>query len=894
MKKSFDPQNLNYVPSEKAYYQEQLNTCKDNIFFSSVEELAQLIVDLKALKTALESDIAIVTTPNTLELHNEYSTAAEYFHPEYYEDACAQIFRTMVLSTIEEFTAELEAETPEQKQARVNERVKRHDDEVLRVKQNAELLNKRFVSDEILISHAESEMYEKFCITTKKKAACELCLSTSKVLAQIEHLTELNNREETERLSPALVEMKITYSTREFNNIREKFLSILVHGLKIQRPGDDEIAEYSLETMKINLMNIFLMFHSSAITIKEFQRNYDARMQKYLLEDSLPLLSIVLNASEDEHRLFMDYSLQRWDLSKAELFGEDVAIEITRLDCRISALKDVIIPHQIPTAEFEAWDDEFVQALAERGDNIKALAACFALENSKMSVEQIANDELIAIHQIFRFSKQNVIDLLDKADMYFSNIIERTTVKYKDILSMSDERLAIWLSTTDNVYTVARARTLMNYFFMPKEMILQAEPELFYAIFSDPQYAIAVFNKDAHYVAAEALAECLSQASKTLFSYFDAFKDNGYMVNITKISAFPTFLVRELQKIGLDFQQCRAIYDLFVLKNYGFTTNYVKSIGELDFDKYKFNYGMAIGVRFDAAQAEVIRGILDPYVEALETVLNSRTSGLPEKFGYLAEILSQPEDELDIAALCTALENRVKVSSLTQGNVTAKHLQLYQHLLASNAAKYCKTDGHFANLINVLNEVFSEHADFPKNDMGLNSNKDAGPLFKAIFCHIPEEITELLNSGTLPIGRNFKGASYLACAALDVLDDVANIDVYHMIKKKIEQCTQKKLYIFLFGNKIANKSNAYQLAFAITRGDDYIVQALLARDADLYSKLKDFDNQTPLELAAKLTGASRECILSDLLTMQELHQFLKLEDAKQAVITQAPKQAFGT
>lgn len=370
MKKSFDPQNLNYVPSEKAYYQEQLNNCKDKIFFSSEEELAQLIVELKDLKIALESCTTAIACENTQELQNEYETAAEYFNSEYYEENCTIIFRQMIIDTISEFINDLQNDTGEQMLARIAERVKRKNDEDLRVKQNAVLLSKRFSSDEPLVSRQEAEMYEKHCITTKKKSDCELCLNATKLLAQIDELIDINNLEESESLTVVLNDMKLEYKLREFKRIREQFLSILIHGLKMDRPSDEMIAGYSLYTMKANLINIFLMFHSGILTLKEFIKNYDLETQLCLLEDSMPLLSIIMNASDDQQKLFMNYSCQRLKLTSADNIDEDSANAITRLDYRLNVLKNVVIAYEIPLADFESWDDSFVQQLSEREDQL--------------------------------------------------------------------------------------------------------------------------------------------------------------------------------------------------------------------------------------------------------------------------------------------------------------------------------------------------------------------------------------------------------------------------------------------------------------------------------------------------------------------------------------------
>ena len=72
----------------------------------------------------------------------------------------------------------------------------------------------------------------------------------------------------------------------------------------------------------------------------EFIKNYDLETQLCLLEDSMPLLSIIMNASDDQQKLFMNYSCQRLKLTSADNNDEDSANAITRLDYRLNVLKN--------------------------------------------------------------------------------------------------------------------------------------------------------------------------------------------------------------------------------------------------------------------------------------------------------------------------------------------------------------------------------------------------------------------------------------------------------------------------------------------------------------------------------------------------------------------------
>jgi len=893
MKKSLNPLRHNYVENEADYFGREITSYLDDILFLNNEEFIKTITDLESLSSALIAGEAIVTTGAITKLQEFYTDAESNFNEDYDED-CPQTLRSMVLEAIARFTALLKKELADGiQQERINARKERHEQETKSREANKALLARRQNSDDYL-TPAEILANEEFTIFTKLRADATLCLKVAELMEKVDNFIDSDLTDDNQ--------------DAVMLDILSEFTEMLKSTLDIDYPAPLELNSESIKQIGKLLVNIFLLFQAQDVTIKDFNRDYNKENKWFLINNPYAILGIILASEGQEGAKELAISLAKriWEIS---LTTPGDNSESVALEARLEILKKVIIKYSMPVDLLHAWSDEFVQSLLLRCEQtkdeddkvkkskIETIADTLNEQNKQSLVYNPEGNECASIEDIFKFPEETILLILDRC-LEIEGIYSYTTIKLKELLSLDNKALTIWLSNKDDdedkYFQLSRIKTLVNYFFMPKKHVLRLSVDDLKQILDNPQLAVGFFNKNARPFSDAELVACLNNIIARAQAYVTALNNKGYLVNLNKIHDLPKDIVVELQDLGLDFYQFRAIYEVVFLINHGFVSNYVKDLNENDFLRYRSIYNCALQVRFGAKQVKIIDGIFESYCEYLDSVLKARTAELPEKFAYIKDLISDVGD-LDANEVCMVLENRTGLSTLTDGTMTTEHLGLLHYLQQSGIDEY----DILCDFISRFKDKFSSMKIYPLYDMANYSGADENALLRAIYWSDNEDededediISAILESGVDPIGYNCKNVSYLSCAAGIAFGKGES--VYNLIKAKIETATERKLMTYLAHNKIVSKSLGYQLSFAIQDGCAEIVLALIVRGADIHTKAVGFE-LSPLALAVNSNKPNRELILNDLLANLQYNSMLKarvqIEAAKELgqAASQSPK-----
>jgi hypothetical protein len=731
---------------QKASYIELLNGYLDAIELKSTEQAPGILSAMRQELSIMHKDFILGSTTEQstiIVLHELYDL---FINPESYVMADnIQHFKALIIQRINKFLKNLENLTLyELKNVIENKSAlkQKNQEDVSKTKSEIEgALNKRI--DTSLTAEELQAMRDLQIDLKTRKPEALVCIASFKI---VEAITALDQRfklaaEKMESSGMDIPANEISEMEIILDQISQGYREVLKDQLSfslervLAKISAEGVGIDTMSTPKFDLLNIIILFEKSFFTLEQFKA-LSPEIQNYLISNSDTIqklqncqanefefcaqllinmenlhpfrsrLAKALGRSDEEQNKMQPTAIGLLNVTMGlELnpsdFTHEQMLETMKSACQLfergSFTLDVF--KTLPTAmkTFLLEQPSLVLQLIEGyGLDPICLSNCDTELLQKLSEKlELLGDFLrnsdLTINQLLPVPVNLVMNLIqDPAQLFI--LFKNTSFKATNLFSMTKDKLSWLFADANNLKSL---QYTLNYYFIDKDVVSQLSLKDLKALCLNQDKTEQFFNKNTKAFANDELLACLQTELTTMELCAQQLNFGGFLINLEKLKDAAKQLVLNLQKLGLNFAQCRTMYELLLELNCSFAKGYIaKFKGDSQTKVLDFDQNL-IRAQFGTEDADMINSLVENYAVKLmftqaensrkiSTEDNNAKINNTKLFNSIEElnaVLAQdtPGDE----ALCTALENlntdfRKMSVGITPGNFGQKQILAYK------------------------------------------------------------------------------------------------------------------------------------------------------------------------------------------------------------------------
>lgn len=487
-----------------------------------------------------------------------------------------------------------------------------------------------------------------------------------------------------------------------------------------------------LELLSI-LENVTHLIEASSVTIQQLINDFTPELRIFFIKSAYAIASeINLDARPDMIHEYVACKSQQTSLGyhkpsitnikksyvevikELELSFNQKATKADELEDRLIFITMFAVPFDLSLQELNSLDPKIIKFIVLH--DYEFLQMLNMTHTSITVLMSLSQNEISAILRFFALClKQYDMNLRklriftsSERDFFVNNILpqKRYMRDLSIILNLPREHLRVIISRETNWQALA---SLSDFYFMPIEKFAELDLESKRLLLEKPGKSITLFNQNSHKLG-------LAELNSAIQTVVDAVSDTLGKISNThgsKSLAYYDELMQQLRDLvdgmktaGLNFVQCRAIYESFTLlfeqKIFAYRLKFIHPRYYIPRD---CKYDAPLKSVFDQDQANIVRAAIRRCSEHFNQV-TTRTkdyhADIAEHFpGIYATVIeineltrSKDIDDKKISELLSFISKNLRylIDNLKTSLPLHRHLFLLNYLTQSDIGKYADED----------------------------------------------------------------------------------------------------------------------------------------------------------------------------------------------------------
>lgn len=643
--------------------------------------------------------------------------------------------------------------------------------------------------------------------------------------------------------------------------------------LGMQELADNLTAGKYVDLLSI-LENLPHLIEASSITIHQLVNDFSPELRVFFIKAAPAIASeISLDARPEMVHEYVTCKRQQADLGyhkprvtnakraysevmkELELAFNKKAISANEIEDRMVFIKMFAIPFDLSLQELNSIDPKIIHFIVLHD---KAILQMLNMTQTSITVlTSLSQPEISAILRLFTLCLKQYDINLRKLRMFTSFVREffvnnilpqkRYMRDLSIILNLPRDHLRLVISRETNWQSLA---SLNDFYFMSTQTFAKLDLNSKRLLLENPSRSIGLFNQNSHEITTEELASAIATAVDSITRSIDKISSahgSKSLAYYDELMQQLLHVVGVLKAAGLNFAQCRSIYESFTLlftqKIFAYKLRFIHPRYYIP---RECKYDEPLKSVFDQTQTNIVRAALLKCSEHFNRA-TSKTQDyyaevavhFPRIYAAVNEINERSKvediDDNKISELLLSVTEHLRslVDELKTSPTLHRHLFLLNYLTQSNIGKYAAEDITWKKLAITWVE-------------NLIIDEDPQGLLRRRECIDKDGLT--LKAANV-FNDFYYQMSILRCMLIPKLDKIAHkfVQIPDAKERSILICRE-----FLLQNRFVETKSAVGM-YAIFRFQNTIPRAIIntrnsAGNTSLLQAIANHDSRTALAL----------------------------------------------